>query len=377
MLTGLDIEAKADVGARAARRPSTRTWTLARTDHPDADVQEEAAALLHCVVRGPDPKALGRAFSGAAIELALASYPGFHVTAPPGDASPVRRVHRRLRRRPAQVPHVAVLADGTRVDIAPADRHAGARPTSPRRPLPAGAAAGPTRRVPLGTVVGARSGDKGGAANVGVWARSDDAFAWLARLPRPSTGSSELLPETARAARHPARAAQPARAELRRRGLLGEGVASQRPARPAGQGARRMAALARRRRSRQALLVSRSRSRRPSARRCARPCAASCSATCCRTWTNGSATGELPRSLHERGGRARAARPAYPASGRRRRRRRDRRARAGRGVALRRRRPAGVFASLFTSGISLPHLVAAGDPRPDRALGAPDDRRAR
>jgi hypothetical protein len=36
-----------------------------------------------------------------------------------------------------------------------------------------------TARVPLGTIVGARSGDKGGNANVGLWARSDDAWAWL------------------------------------------------------------------------------------------------------------------------------------------------------------------------------------------------------
>ena len=65
-----------------------RDWTLARTDHADAATEEEASALLHCVVRGADPKSIGRAFSGAAIELALASYPGFHVTAPPGDAEP-------------------------------------------------------------------------------------------------------------------------------------------------------------------------------------------------------------------------------------------------------------------------------------------------
>jgi hypothetical protein len=34
--------------------------------------------------------------------------------------------------------------------------------------------------VPLGTIFGARSGDKGGNANVGLWARSDAAYAWLA-----------------------------------------------------------------------------------------------------------------------------------------------------------------------------------------------------
>ena len=40
---------------------------------------------------------------------------------------------------------------------------------------------GPTERVPLGRLFGARSGDKGGNANVGVWARSGPAYAWLER----------------------------------------------------------------------------------------------------------------------------------------------------------------------------------------------------
>ncbi len=93
------------------------TWTLARTDHPDSAVQEEASALLHCVARGPDPKAIGRAFSNAAVELALSSYPGFHVTTPPGDAAPYG-VFSAAYVDAHLVPHVAVLHDGTRVDIA-------------------------------------------------------------------------------------------------------------------------------------------------------------------------------------------------------------------------------------------------------------------
>jgi hypothetical protein len=40
---------------------------------------------------------------------------------------------------------------------------------------------GPTERLPLGTVCGARSGDKGGNANVGLWVRSPEAYAWLER----------------------------------------------------------------------------------------------------------------------------------------------------------------------------------------------------
>ncbi len=193
VLTGLDIEGKAAF-VRSQLAGLDATWTLARTDHPDADVQEEAAALLHCVVRGTDPKALGRAFSGAAIELALASYPGFHVTAPPGEASPYG-VFTTAYVPASEVPHVAVHADGTRVEVAPAtgtrELEALADPD-----LPASPEAGATTRAPLGTVVGARSGDKGGSANVGVWTRSADAFGWLTGYLTVDE-FRRLLPETA------------------------------------------------------------------------------------------------------------------------------------------------------------------------------------
>jgi hypothetical protein len=181
VLTGLDIEAKAELVREQlalARVPAEMRWTLARTDKPDAGTEEEASALLHCAVKDADPRVVGRAFSTAAVELALASYPGFHVTAPPTDAAPygvftAGYVDAEL------VPHVAVLPDGSRVDIPPA---ASTRPLaaveSPALPEPL--PAGPTRRVPLGTIAGARSGDKGGDANVGVWVRTDDAWRWLA-----------------------------------------------------------------------------------------------------------------------------------------------------------------------------------------------------
>ncbi|MEO3937050.1 acyclic terpene utilization AtuA family protein [Dermatophilaceae bacterium Soc4.6] len=179
VLTGLDVEAKAAlVRAQLARLDASLDlrWTLARTDHPDSPAQESSAALLHCVARGSDPAPLGRPFSGAAVELALASYPGFHLTTPPGEATPYG-VFTSASVDASLVPHVAVLPDGSRVDIASAEE------TLVLEPVPQPAVTtrdlGPTRPAPLGTVVGARSGDKGGSANVGLWVRSDDAYAWL------------------------------------------------------------------------------------------------------------------------------------------------------------------------------------------------------
>ncbi|MGH3970222.1 MAG: acyclic terpene utilization AtuA family protein, partial [Mycobacterium sp.] len=199
VLTGLDIDAKAELLQRQlesglAVKPAELEWTLARTDHADADTEEAASALLHCVVRDPDPANVGRQFSSAAIELALASYPGFHVTAPPADGQ-VYGVFTPGYVDVAQVPHIAVRADGTRTDIPCATDTLELAPADPP-PLPEPPPAGPTRRVPLGLVAGARSGDKGGSANVGVWVRTDEQWRWLAHTLTVEL-LRELLPETA------------------------------------------------------------------------------------------------------------------------------------------------------------------------------------
>ncbi|KJY31289.1 exopolyphosphatase [Streptomyces katrae] len=298
VLTGLDVEAKAELVraqlAEALSGVAGVTWTLARTDRADADTEETASALLRLVVRDPSPDRVGRALTGAAIELALASYPGFHVTAPPGEAQPYG-VFTSTLVPAASVPHVAVLPDGTRLPVgggrseSPAPDGSGplagdgaacgaavpkgavppvggAGQVSPAPVAPAGEgglpaadgahaprggapvpggprggsrgrrggagegpagtpAPGPTTRAPLGLLAGARSGDKGGDANIGVWVESDAAWEWLRdTLTVELLGA--LLPETA--------ALPVARHELPNlralnftvTGILGAGVAS-------------------------------------------------------------------------------------------------------------------------------------------------------
>ena len=199
VLTGLDIDAKADLVRRQLEaalttKPAELEWTLARTDHADADTEETASALLRCVVRDPDPTTVGRQFSSAAVELALASYPGFTTTAPPGDGQ-VYGVFAPRYVDAAEVPHIAVHPDGTRTDIPAATETKALEPVGPfalPEPLPFGA----TRRVPLGRIAGARSGDKGGSANVGLWVRTGDQWRWLAHTLTVEL-LKELLPETA------------------------------------------------------------------------------------------------------------------------------------------------------------------------------------
>jgi hypothetical protein len=149
---------------------------------------------LRVVARDPDPAKVGRPFSAAAVELALASYPGFTMTAPPGRGAPYG-VFEPGYVDAALVPHRVTQPDGVTVSIEPSPLRAAAA-VDGDSPPPVRRDFGPTSVAPLGTIAGARSGDKGGSANIGVWVRSDDEFAWLNQT-LTSELLGELLPEVA------------------------------------------------------------------------------------------------------------------------------------------------------------------------------------
>ena len=245
VLTGLDIDAKADLVRRQLEAALTVKPAELRVDagpHRPPRRRHRGDRERPAAVRRarPRPRA-GRdaSFSSAAVELALASYPGFTTTAPPGEGQ-VYGVFTAGYVDAALVPHVAVHADGTRTAIAAATQTKVLEPVAPfalPEPLPFGE----TRRVPLGTIAGARSGDKGGNANVGVWVRTGTAVA----VAGPRADRREAAPTAARDSRthrHPSPAAQPASGQLRHRGHPRHGRRPPGPLRPASQGARRMAA---------------------------------------------------------------------------------------------------------------------------------------
>ncbi|GAB2647533.1 acyclic terpene utilization AtuA family protein [Nocardia goodfellowii] len=199
VLTGLDIEAKAQLAQRQLEswlpvRPAELNWTLARVDRPDAETEEQASALLRCVVRDPDPDKVGRAFSSVAVELALASYPGCSFTTLPGNGSPYG-VYTPGFVDATEVTHIAVLPAGARIRIDPATEIR-ALEAVPEPALPPAPPVSETRSVPLGTIALARSGDKGGDANIGVWVRTDAQWRWLVHTLTVER-LQELLPETA------------------------------------------------------------------------------------------------------------------------------------------------------------------------------------
>lgn len=245
VLTGLDIEEKAawvrrqleeSLTARAAASGSDipeMTWVLQRTDSPDPATQLAATSILRCHAMGPTPESVGRAFSGAAVELALASYPGFTMTAPPGSGGPFG-IYRPAYVPQNAVPHRVVLdgaapANGTVIDIAPPDV-TGAVARHVRDKMPETVPAGPTVREPLGALVHARSGDKGGDANLGVWIGADHpdrqhAYAWLATY-LTEERVNDLLPETQGLDIRVHRLPNLAAVNIQIAGLLGEGVAA-------------------------------------------------------------------------------------------------------------------------------------------------------
>jgi len=199
VLTGTRIEAKAALAraqfeAALDPRPAELVWSTVGVQRPDADTEAGASVLLRAQATDPSPDVVGRAFSGAAVEMALASYPGFHLTAPPGGGS-AYGVYTPAFVPQTTVPHVAVLPDGTRVDVPPPAVTAPLAPDPDPAPR-AGGGWGPTRRAPLGAVARARSGDKGGTANIGLWATTDAGAAWLAATITPDV-VRELLPEAA------------------------------------------------------------------------------------------------------------------------------------------------------------------------------------
>ena len=186
-LTGLDIEAKAALVEEAFWRscpydPSDFAQVssqIVRTDKENPGSNEEAVASWRITVKDPDERKVGRAFTNAGTEIALASIPGFFGLSggPRGGGS--YGVY-----RPALIPselvpqEVVVGTARTAVDNTPTSTLD--QPIDALVPALPDLPSGPTASAPIGAIAGARSGDKGGNANLGLFTRSPEAYVWLA-----------------------------------------------------------------------------------------------------------------------------------------------------------------------------------------------------
>ncbi|QBX55588.1 DUF1446 domain-containing protein [Nocardioides seonyuensis] len=182
LITGLDVTEKvAGVKEQVTAQwgdnaPAQVEWTLGPAPVEDPATMGEAATVLRCVALDPDAKVAGKGFTAPAVEIALASYPGCTLTSPPGHASPYA-IYQPYYVSRDEVVHTVVHADGRRevvtdptvfgdADVADAGRSTATGTTSD-----SSGQSGST--VPLGRLVHARSGDKGGNANLGLWIPRD------------------------------------------------------------------------------------------------------------------------------------------------------------------------------------------------------------
>ena len=188
-LTGTDLDAKAALVERSVHRYLETVRGLAavaidrigQAQH-DPDTQNAGTQLLRIAVQGTQETA-GRAFSSRMVELALSSYPGLYSLGPPRPGSAFG-VYWPALLDPAVLEHVVHHHDGTTETIT-AENTPGAggeippRAESLAQSVPPPWTADELVVASLGEIVHTRSGDKGGDANLGIWVRDREAWAWL------------------------------------------------------------------------------------------------------------------------------------------------------------------------------------------------------
>src|SRR6201993_298859 len=202
-LTGTDVDAKAALVEGAVHGyieavdgiDAVAIDRIGQTQH-DPDSQNAGTQLLRIAVQGTK-EAAGRAFSSRMVELALSSYPGMYSLGPPQPGS-VFGVYWPALLDQAMLEHRVHHHDGTTETIAPG-RAAGAE-VARRAELSFAQSVQEPRTdelvvASLGEVVHARSGDKGGDANLGVWVRDPRAWEWL-KSTLTVDELRRLLPET-------------------------------------------------------------------------------------------------------------------------------------------------------------------------------------
>jgi hypothetical protein len=229
-LLKLQVEAALQAKAAAGLELPKLEWTFNRSDVPDPDTQEAGTSILRVHAESSSPDPVGREFSNVVIELALASLPGFTASSSPPSPGRMFGYYQPGYVPQDDVPHVVVLADGERIDIA-APTNTVKKPEPSVVELPNEVTQYRDHVTqPLGSVAYARSGDKGGDANVGVWIPADasdrDAkIAWLIDL-LTAARVKELLPEAADLGVEVYPLPNLGGLNILIRGILGQGVAA-------------------------------------------------------------------------------------------------------------------------------------------------------
>jgi len=185
ILTGLDIEEKAETLTDALfdslggkEQFDEVIIDLIRQDKNDPDTHEEAMALLRIIVKSDNPKLVGRIFTAKVVELALANYPGWFSKDAIGSGTPFIVYWPTLI--DSKYVKETVHIDDKETEILPTNQLKLADSEKPNVDIivPDFNVVG-TEEIYFGRLIGARSGDKGGCANLGVWVKSDKAYSFL------------------------------------------------------------------------------------------------------------------------------------------------------------------------------------------------------
>ena len=199
-LTGLDVEQKAELIERqfwnsCPYEPEDYESVVRKflpTNKANPATNEEAVAVYKIIVKDPDEIKVGRAFSNAGTEIGLCSIPGMFGTAGgPGPGQPFGVFWPALI--DSQLVPMDVVVNGKRTVVDSTGIMSAVTVEIPKIVIPQ-VPVGPTKDRPLGVVFGARSGDKGPNANLGIFARSPEAYAWLASF-LSIEKLQELMPE--------------------------------------------------------------------------------------------------------------------------------------------------------------------------------------
>ncbi len=186
LLTGLDIEKKAEVYLDAVfhnlggkEQFDDVDVQLIRSDHEDPESNEVAHAALRITVTSDDPKKLGRLFSAKVTELGLAGIPGNTGRGAAGFNGGPAIIHWPTL-IDSQLVTERLHIDGKTEEVLPTQRLGLEDIFYQETPVKLSPApTGETVKVPFGRLFGTRSGDKGGNANCGVWALTDDSYSFL------------------------------------------------------------------------------------------------------------------------------------------------------------------------------------------------------
>ena len=185
ILTGLDIEEKAKVFTDALFNSvggksqfDEVTIQLHRTDKDDPNTNEEAMASLLVSVKSKDPNLVGRLFSAKIIELALSNIPGFFAQGGVKSSGPV------INYWPALVDSKfikeKVNIDDKQIEVLPTSQLEFEESYYQKEPIKIEKIEIKNEKeIYFGDIYGTRSGDKGGCANLGIWAKNDQTFSFL------------------------------------------------------------------------------------------------------------------------------------------------------------------------------------------------------